>query len=87
VSELAPAQLDRLIHMRCPGELALLAFADAGSMTPLLGPKFLRHGLRAQARIWNLRSGRDGPSNMSALGAAFSESSRGDPFRMPGWSM
>jgi acetyltransferase len=32
VSELAPTQLDRLAHMCGPGELALLAFADAGSM-------------------------------------------------------
>jgi GNAT superfamily N-acetyltransferase len=37
VSELAPTQLDRLTHMCDPGELALLVFADVGSMTHVVG--------------------------------------------------
>jgi GNAT superfamily N-acetyltransferase len=35
--ELAPTQLDRLTHMRGPGELALLAFAGPGGTTHLVG--------------------------------------------------
>jgi GNAT superfamily N-acetyltransferase len=37
LSELAPTQLDRLTHMRGPGELALLAFAGPGGTTHLVG--------------------------------------------------
>jgi acetyltransferase len=37
LSELAPTQLERLIHMCSAGELALLAFADAGGTTHLVG--------------------------------------------------
>jgi GNAT superfamily N-acetyltransferase len=37
LSELAPTQLDRLIHMCSACELALLAFADAGGTTDLVG--------------------------------------------------
>jgi acetyltransferase len=37
LSELAPTQLDRLTHMCSAGELALLAFADAGGTTHLVG--------------------------------------------------
>jgi GNAT superfamily N-acetyltransferase len=37
LSELAPTQLDRLTHMRGPGELALLAFAGSGGATHLVG--------------------------------------------------
>jgi GNAT superfamily N-acetyltransferase len=41
VSELAPARLDRLTHMAAPGELALLAFADIGGESPIIGEAIL----------------------------------------------
>jgi len=41
VSELAPAQLDRLIHMHRPGELALLAFAATGGELHLVAEAVL----------------------------------------------
>jgi RimJ/RimL family protein N-acetyltransferase len=41
VSELAASQLDRLTHMDGPHELALLAFAEAGGETQMIGEAIL----------------------------------------------
>jgi acetyltransferase len=41
VSELAPAQLDRLTDMDRPGELVLLAFADTGGETQMVAEAIL----------------------------------------------